>query len=99
MTNITFSGTVKDGVDDSPIVDAVGVIEVTLPDNSVQSLNAVSDSDGLFSVTQAFTAVGDYSAVATFTKDGYNPATSNTATFTVTAELRDMVVVLNVSVA
>jgi hypothetical protein len=98
MANVTFSGTVNDQETNAPIEQAIGNIDVTTPSGVVSIGPLNTDANGNFNTSVQYTEVGDYSATATFTKDGYNDTTSNTVSFTITPEVRNMVVILNVLV-
>ena len=96
--NITFSGTVKDKIDNTPIVDASGVVTVTLPDSSTEEIPITSDQNGEFSVVKTYSTTGSYSGVASLSKVGYNDGVSEIVNFTVGEVLKDMEVILNVIV-
>ena len=98
MVNITFSGTVKEAVSSVGINGASGVITITKPYGSTETLNVISTVDGSFTSTVVYTAPGNYTVKVDFSAVGYNPATSNTESFTIEAALKDMVVTLNVTV-
>jgi hypothetical protein len=99
MVNVTFNGSVKDKTDNTALSGAIGVMTITLPNSTTETINLTSDASGNFTATKQYTTTGNYSASAKFTLTGYNAATSNTVNFTVTAVVKDMVVTLNVAMA
>lgn len=99
VADITFSGEVLDAETKKGIDGAEGKITITKPDSSKEDIPVSTDADGKFSTAKTYMAVGAYSAIAVFNKDGYKQAASLPKNFTVTAEIKDMTVTLNVSVA
>jgi len=96
MVNVIFDGTVNEADDVTPIELLNGIILITRPDNSiVTTLEVTTLSDGSF-VENTELSDGVYSAVATFSKEGYIDGIAK-VDFTVKPELKKMVVTLNVS--
>ncbi len=98
MAKVTFNGAVQDKETGQGLPSTVGMITVTEPDASQDTISVATAADGTFSVEKDYGGVGDYTAVAHFEREGYNPADSPTQNFTVAASaLKDMTVTLNVS--
>ncbi len=95
MANITFSGEVSG--QEKP---QAGTIKVTLPNGSTETITITTGADRKFTATKQYSAAGTYKAKASFTADAqYKACESEEKTFTITAELLDRTVTLNVSVA
>lgn len=90
---VTFSGTVSAQAQAGEAV----IVKVTKPDSSIDTLNAATDAQGNYTVTQPYPA-GTYSATAHVDADSqYQSADSPAVAFTVA--LAQRTVTLNVAVA
>jgi len=89
MTKITFIGAVSDQEKAGGVV----TITVTLPSGDTMHVAAATLEDKTYSVVQEFIAEGDYSAVANVEADLTG---SDVVYFTVTKELTERTVTLNV---
>src|SRR4030042_6644287 len=89
MAKITFVGCVRDQKKAGEVV----TITVTLPSGDTMHVAAATLEDKTYSVVQEFIAEGDYSAVANV-ETGL--ATSDVVCFTVTKELTEGIVTLDV---
>jgi hypothetical protein len=89
MAKITFVGAVSDQKKAGEVV----TITVTLPSGDTMHIAAATLEDRTYSVVQEFIAEGDYSAVANVETD---LITSEVVCFTVTKELTERTVTLNV---
>jgi hypothetical protein len=89
MAKITFVG----AVNGQETAGGVVTITVTLPSGDTMHVAAATLEDRTYSVVQEFIIEGDYSAVANVEA---GPATSDVVCFTVTKELTERIVTLNV---
>jgi hypothetical protein len=99
VANVTFNGSAKDESANTPLNGAAVAITVTKPDGSTETVTATTNTQGAFSTQKTYTAIGNYSAQATFTLADYNPKTSNKIAFEITKVNGNMVVTFNASVA
>ena len=93
---VTFNGTVNDESTNVGVANATGVITITGPESD--TIPITTDVNGNFTINKDYSIAGSYQAIANFNVTGYNPATSNTVSFTVAEVLGNIVITLAVSV-